>query len=63
VLATMTGGAANARLLAYPYSNQSSYFDSSWPSFSSDGKVVIFSSDMLGSGRYDLFLATLPVKP
>lgn len=62
VLATANG---ERRLLAHPYSNQTTpeYWNSVWPKFSSDGRFVIFASDMLGSGRYDLFAAELPVKP
>jgi roadblock/LC7 domain-containing protein len=58
VLVTMNG---DKRLLAHPYSNQTSYYGSAWPKFSADGKVVLFTSDMMGS-RYDLFLAELPLR-
>jgi len=29
---------------------------------SPDGKVVIFNSNMNGSGRYDLFVAEMPLR-
>jgi hypothetical protein len=29
---------------------------------SPDGKVVIFNSNMNGSGRYDLFVAEVPLR-
>jgi hypothetical protein len=38
------------------------YFASPWGKPSPDGKVVIFNSDMNGSGRYDLFVAEVPLR-
>lgn len=58
----IANAAGDRRLLAFPYSNQIDYWGQSWPQFSTDGRVVVFSSDMLGSGRYDLFLAELPIR-
>ncbi|MBX4200481.1 fibronectin type III domain-containing protein, partial [Candidatus Parcubacteria bacterium] len=60
VLVTANGGSAGARLLGHPYSTQPSYAAFAWPKFTEDGKYVLFTSDMNGSGRYDLFLAEMP---
>ena len=57
VLITANG---ERRLLAHPYNTTAEYTLFSFPKFSSDGKYVLFTSDMNGSGRSDLFLAELP---
>jgi len=50
------------RLLGHPYNTTSNYRYLSFAKFSPDGKYVLFTSDMNGSGRSDVFLAELPVK-
>jgi hypothetical protein len=57
VLLTANG---ERRLLAHMYSTQSAYTWYSWAKLSPDGAYVLFTSDMNGSGRNDLFLAELP---
>jgi hypothetical protein len=59
VLVTPNG---QRRLLGHPYNTSSDYTTYSFPKFSSDGRYVLFTSDMDGSGRSDLFLAELPVR-
>jgi uncharacterized protein YjdB len=53
---------SDARLLAHHYSINISYWDYPFVSPSPDGKVVIFNSNMNGSGRYDLFIAEVPLR-
>jgi len=53
---------SDQRLLLHHYSSYSSYFALPWGTPSPDGKVVLFNSDMNGSGRYDLFVAELPLR-
>src|SRR6185295_9960244 len=48
------------RLLAHPYNTTSNYTFYSFAKFSSDGQYVLFTSDMNGSGRSDVFLAEVP---
>ncbi|MGE0453569.1 MAG: Ig-like domain-containing protein [Vicinamibacteria bacterium] len=48
------------RLLAHPYNTSSDYAYYSFAKFSPDGRYVMFTSDMNGSGRSDVFLAELP---
>jgi hypothetical protein len=62
VLLTVNGGTAGARLLGHPYSTQYTYADYAWPKLTADGRYVLFTSDMNGSGRYDLFLAEMPTR-
>src|SRR2546430_3638645 len=50
------------RLLLHHYSHAPNYSDNPWPQPSPDGKVVIFNSNMNGSGRYDLFVAEVPFR-
>ena len=57
VLITANG---QRRLLAHPYNTTGNYTFYSFGKFSSDGRYVLFTSDMNGSGRSDLFLAELP---
>jgi hypothetical protein len=57
VLVTAAG---QRRLLAHPYNTTGNYTFYSFAKFSSDGAYVLFTSDMDGSGRSDLFLAELP---
>jgi hypothetical protein len=48
------------RLLGHPYNTTGTYNYMSFPKASPDGRYVLFTSDMNGSGRTDLFLAELP---
>ncbi|PYQ17752.1 MAG: hypothetical protein DMF81_26955, partial [Acidobacteria bacterium] len=48
------------RLLGHPYNATSNYTYFTFAKFSSDGLYVLFTSDMNGSGRSDLFLAEVP---
>lgn len=48
------------RLLAHAYNTSAVYALSTFAKFSSDGKYVLFTSDMDGSGRSDVFLAEMP---
>jgi len=50
------------RLLLHHYSVGITYWDSPWGTPSPDGKVVIFNSNMNGYGRYDLFVAEVPLR-
>ena len=52
------------RTLVNTYNNGdgSYYGDYSWPSFSPDGRVVYYKSDMNGSGHQDAFMALLPTR-
>ena len=49
------------RLLGHPYNTVSEYTYFSFAKSSSDGKYVLFTSDMNGSGRSDVFLAEVPL--
>src|SRR5262249_14637851 len=54
---------SDQRLLAHHYGLAPfSYFETPWGKPSPDGKVVIFNSNMNGSGRYDLFVVEVPLK-
>ncbi len=48
------------RLLGHPYNATTIYNYYSFAKFSPDGQYVLFTSDMNGSGRSDVFLAELP---
>ncbi len=48
------------RLLGHPYNTTSNYTFFTFAKFSPDGKYVLFTSDMNGSARSDVFLAELP---
>ncbi len=48
------------RLLGHPYNTSSNYSTYSFCKLSSDGRYVLFTSDMDGSSRSDLFLAEVP---
>jgi len=50
------------RLLLHHYTHAPQYWDNPWPQPSPDGKVVVFNSNMNGSGRYDLFVAEVPLR-
>jgi len=52
----------DARLLVHHYSVTGSYWGDPFAKPSPDGKIVIFNSDMNGSGRYDLFVAEVPLR-
>jgi hypothetical protein len=54
---------SDQRLLLHHYSSLSpTYYAIPWGKPSPDGKVVIFNSNMRGSGRYDLFVAEVPIR-
>jgi hypothetical protein len=53
---------SDQRLLLHHYTHNPSYYDLAWGQPSPDGKVVIFNSNMYGSGRYDLFVAEVPLR-
>jgi Tol biopolymer transport system component len=53
---------SDQRLLLHHYSHAPTYSDNPWPQPSPDGKVAIFNSNMNGSGRYDLFVAEVPLR-
>jgi hypothetical protein len=57
VLMTARG---QARLLAHSYNATDEYNFFAFAKLSSDGAYVLFTSDMNGSGRSDIFLAELP---
>lgn len=57
VLITANG---QRRILMHPYNTISNYLFHPFAKFSPDGKYVLFTSNMNGSGRSDLFLAELP---
>jgi len=48
------------RLLGHPYNTSTSYSTLSFVKGSSDGRYVLFTSDMNGSPRSDVFLAVVP---
>jgi hypothetical protein len=48
------------RILGHPYNTTGNYTFFTFAKFSSDGQYVLFTSDMNGSGRSDLFLAEVP---
>jgi hypothetical protein len=58
VLVTPNGG---RRLLAHPYNTSSNYSFYSFAKLSPDGRYAMFTSNMNGSARSDVFLAELPV--
>jgi len=55
---------SDQRLLLHHYSANPgpSYWAIPWGTPSPDGKVVIFNSNMNGAGRYDLFVAEMPLR-
>jgi hypothetical protein len=53
---------SDQRLLLHHYTHLPNYWDNPWGQPSPDGKVVIFNSNMYGSGRYDLFVAEMPLR-
>ena len=55
---------SDQRVLLHHYSVQPhpDYYDYPWGQPSPDGKVVIFNSNMNGSGRWDLFAAEMPLR-
>ena len=50
------------RLLAHAYNTSSDYTCYSFAKLSPDGRYTLFTSDMNGSSRSDLFLAELPLR-
>jgi len=53
---------SDARLLVHHYSVSPGYWDDPFAQASPDGKIIIFNSNMSGSGRYDLFVAEVPLR-
>ena len=53
---------SDARLLCHHFTRNTDYYDNPWAQPSPDGKMVIFNSNMNGSGRYDLFVAEVPLR-
>src|SRR3989449_1729054 len=53
---------SDARLLLHHYSLNPVYFADPFGKPSPDGRVVIFNSNMNGSGRYDLFVVEMPLR-
>ncbi len=53
---------SDARLLVHHYSPNPDYYADPFAQASPDGKIVIFNSNMNGSGRYDLFVAEMPLR-
>lgn len=51
------------RVLAHLYNTSGDYTFYSFAKFAPDGKYVLFTSNMNGSSRSDLFLAELPTSP
>jgi len=50
------------RLLGHPYNTSTNYTTYSFARMSADGRYVMFTSDMHGSARTDVFLAEVPVR-
>ncbi|GEM_PF-2559196 len=48
------------RLLAHPYNTKVDYAHLSFAKFAPDGHYLMFTSDMLGQARSDIFLAEMP---
>jgi len=59
VLVTASG---ERRLLGHAYNTTGDYTFYTFAKLSSDGRYALFTSDMNGAGRSDLFLAELPVR-
>jgi hypothetical protein len=61
-LGLLRSDGSDVRLLAHHYSTNITYWDYPFVLPSPDGRVVIFNSNMNGSGRYDLFVAEVPLR-
>jgi hypothetical protein len=55
--------AGQRRILGHPYNTTGNYTFFTFAKFSSDGRYVLFTSDMNGSARSDVFLAEVPQPP
>ena len=54
---------SDQRILLHHYGvTPMNYYETPWGQPSPDGRVVIFNSNMNGSGRYDLFVAEVPLR-
>jgi hypothetical protein len=58
----MRSDGSDQRLLLHHYSANPTYWAIPFGMPSPDGKVVIFNSNMNASGRYDLFVAAMPLR-
>ncbi len=58
----LDGSSFRTLVNTYNAGDGSYYGDYSWPSFSPDGRVVYYKSDMNGSGHQDAFMALLPTR-
>ena len=61
-IGVMRADGSDARLLVHHYSTNATYSDDPFVKPSPDGKVVMFDSNMAGSGRYDVFVAEVPLR-
>ena len=61
-IGVMRADGSDARLLVHHYSTNATYSDDPFVKPSPDGKVVMFDSNMAGSGRYDVFVAEMPLR-
>src|SRR6266550_4012641 len=61
-IGVMRADGSDARFLVHHYSTNATYSDDPFVKPSPDGKVVMFDSNMAGSGRYDVFVAEVPLR-
>ncbi len=61
-IGVMRADGSDSRLLVHHYGTNPTYAEDPFVKPSPDGKVVMFDSNMLGSGRYDLFIAEVPLR-
>src|SRR6266576_2954436 len=61
-IGVMRADGSDARLLVHHYSTNATYSDDPFVKPSPDGKLVMFDSNMAGSGRYDVFVAEMPLR-
>ncbi|PYP46446.1 MAG: hypothetical protein DMD42_04275 [Gemmatimonadetes bacterium] len=61
-IGVMRADGSDSRLLVHHYGTNPTYAEDPFVKPSPDGKVVIFDSNMLGSGRFDVFVAEMPLR-